>query len=441
MNYTSSNYNFLESYSIDSNTVFMYGNKQSTIPGIVRTTDGGKTWKEIFDLSYLNTWKAYMQSSAYDFQNLAVVSNSHYYFAGTPKRIAMTSDSGATWNVVQLDNDRDSNNRVFRLYMSDSLSGIIWFFPNYYYVTKDGWKTWERDSVVLPSTYPVGNFFQKLKIVSVDTVYSWMGPRTDKNNPKPDTTHPARYIFARTYNRGVTWEYDTVTQQSAYGMNFISSKIGWAITNIKTGNGDEARNLVYRTTDAGKHWDKQLDSVFNDAQTNTAQFEIYGMNFLDERNGILIGNSKILSTTNGGVTWVTNNHNTPLGYSPWYGCVKMISPTRAFIGSTKGFIMRWDAYDTATTTSVKEEEIVEGNGLRLYPSPATTRVTLGFDEGLQSESTITIYDEIGRSVLQTHAEQGTIQMEVEVHNLQNGVYSLLVSNKAGVKTLPFVVSR
>ncbi len=421
-----------QAFVIDSNKCYVIGTRSlKDIPGLIRTTDGGKTWVDLVRADVFKTKVSALSLSLYDNQYACMPDEGHIFIAGSGylkkgNKIAISTDTAKTWRFVQIEPETNNGIAVTRLYMQDSLRGIYMLYPNYYYLTNDGWRTWTRDSFEIPKLYKTGNGIQSVKFFSTDEFIAWLAPEWNPKTDTLDTNSNKRYALVKTKDRGKHWEIYPTTQEDITNMCFVNKQEGWVLFNKSIDTiGKQKRMIVLHTNDSAKTWELFADTLLYDPKTQTLPLFNARIEFINSQNGMIVGHLRIVTTTDAGKSWIANINNIDTLDVGALSLVSYLSPTRAIAGSTWGLLLRWDAYDTATTTSVKETDIIEGNGLRLY----------------QSESTITIYDEIGRSVLQTHAEQGTIQMEVEVHNLQNGVYSLLVSNKTGVKTLPFVVSR
>lgn len=100
-------------------------------------------------------------------------------------------------------------------------------------------------------------------------------------------------IVVKTLDEGNTWEPVPEQFQNVISMSFISPEIGFVITSsILMG---EAKLL--KTSDAGETWQSINDHLFKD-------FKILpGCCFENELNGFLYGWEKILSTIDGGKTW------------------------------------------------------------------------------------------------------------------------------------------
>lgn len=83
---------------------------------------------------------------------------------------------------------------------------------------------------------------------------------------------------------------------------FIDSLNGWAIGGVPTGVDDTDTKKIARTSDGGKSWILQYDSVA------IPSFTLWDVSFHDENNGIAVGRfGSILLTTDGGLNWINDS--------------------------------------------------------------------------------------------------------------------------------------
>ena len=109
----------------------------------------------------------------------------------------------------------------------------------------------------------------------------------------------ARGTILRTEDSGATWLPRPVPDTTGLDFRDIDAVDARTAYALSIGNGEASR--IYKTTDAGEHWDAQFlnkdPRVFLDA-----------MIFADARHGVVIGDSidgqfYLLATSDGGVTW------------------------------------------------------------------------------------------------------------------------------------------
>ncbi|TMC09717.1 MAG: hypothetical protein E6J41_09980 [Chloroflexi bacterium] len=88
-------------------------------------------------------------------------------------------------------------------------------------------------------------------------------------------------------------------------VQFLSATTGWVVT-----GGDSSASL-FRTTDGGRHWQRQLDGVAG---------ESWALSFFDARRGVVLAvdrrGPELLQTTDGGQHWKTRRQATCLTAPP-----------------------------------------------------------------------------------------------------------------------------
>lgn len=107
---------------------------------ILKTTDGGKTWKKVYQSNrpFELTWKA-----SFPTKDVGYVTIQSYNPDPTvnQQRIAKTTDGGETW--VEMDVVQDAQARQFGIGFIDENHGFLGTY-NSGYETKDGGKTWAK---------------------------------------------------------------------------------------------------------------------------------------------------------------------------------------------------------------------------------------------------------------------------------------------------------
>jgi len=89
------------------------------------------------------------------------------------------------------------------------------------------------------------------------------------------------------------WQYPLPQGNPLYGVEFISSSIGWSVGSYGT---------ILKTTDGGTTWT---------LQSSGTRKSFRDVSFIDENNGTAVGRSGIvLRTTNGGTTWTQQTSGT-----------------------------------------------------------------------------------------------------------------------------------
>ncbi len=114
---------------------------------------------------------------------------------------------------------------------------------------------------------------------------------------------------------------------------FVNDTLGYACGSQDTGQGDFAKDIIWKTYDRGQHWEVILD------QEHEPVFGLSDISFRNEKHGMAVGSwGKIVETTDGGVTW--NYHEVP---DEVYNTIRMLvawAGEYPIIASNKGGIHR-----------------------------------------------------------------------------------------------------
>ncbi|MFH1050452.1 MAG: T9SS type A sorting domain-containing protein [bacterium] len=239
-----------------------------------------------------------------------------YYFMSFNDEgfLKKSSDGGKTFERIDL----KEKYRIYSINMLDSSIGIAYSALGNIYLTYDGWKTWEIKStpVLNDSTWISGFFSPQFKdsntiiglsplLNPLDTVdygygikmlydygqvfFSW-NYKTDKWSY---VLFPTTY-----YDVNDTLHPDTC---DAFRMiNFVNDSIGFVCGGKGYGIGDAKYDLVYKTKDGGKAWEK----VFENFDKKLSAWGLQEISFKDELNGVAVGAiGVVLVTGDGGETW------------------------------------------------------------------------------------------------------------------------------------------
>jgi photosystem II stability/assembly factor-like uncharacterized protein len=252
---------------------------------IRRTTDGGRTWKNVFmDSAYSN--------SANDFKYVPKINeiaypDEHLFIAvGDSGLILRTTDKGENWEKFSI----GKNNKLKRLRMLDEKYGImttgIYPLPIktvYMLETTDGGLTWNKMN--MPNDNKIG--FEDIDLVNRDLIAAiiwYLDPI------------PKKYLLWIHKN----WEsWDTLNiPQNTFFLDFINENMGWMSGGYSNSNNYALTTQeIYYTGDGGESWQEQRNKRFNG-------FVVRDIKFWDENFGITSsGLGLALITTDGGTNW------------------------------------------------------------------------------------------------------------------------------------------
>ena len=219
---------------------------------ILKTTDGGETWIEqiVGDRGWLDVFFR---------NNLAIAINGS-------RGIGRTTDSGITWDVVEI----QENLGTFQ--------AVHWFDENFITVTGDA-------NIVHSTDGGDSWYFSNIDIDDIFGVYS------------VSTTECTGVGFVgqiiHTTNRGLTWGFDNSgTTADFYGVHFIDSERGIA---VGSGGTIVTIGIFPPPPPPPRQWTQQNSGT-------TALLR--DVDFVDENIGFAVGNNILLKTTDSGLNWV-----------------------------------------------------------------------------------------------------------------------------------------
>ena len=279
-------------YFLDSNHGWVVSGDPTNPSGgtLYRTRDGGATW----------------QSNAVDFSfgNLAFVSASNGWMMASlgvavgsnAVAIFQTTDGGQTWKQTYINDPTQPNaastlplgglkDGITPVDMKNAWVGGVVYTPGevYLYQTQDGGQTWKLQSVPTPSGYDQAQF---------ETVGPQFLTAQDAFMPVHiSTQNGVMMAIYYSHDGGMNWALTPTMIPSGGSMNFVSANDGFVW------NGSE----FYVTHDGAKTWTTVSPGIsFGD--------NFAGMDFVSTEIGFVLtndvtGTRVLYKTTDGGATW------------------------------------------------------------------------------------------------------------------------------------------
>jgi photosystem II stability/assembly factor-like uncharacterized protein len=268
-------YTLTDVFFIDENTGWVV----SIFDTVLKTTDGGKTWK-----------KYHCENIYSSYASIFFTDKSNGWLAGANGKLMRTTDGGETWKekIYNTDNSWNGGN-LHSLSFTASGTGAFTDEFGTIYFTHDNGETW---SIRRGEEWDyIGT------VVFINNLNGWANG--SHRNTKSDSSHKEYTLFMlRTTDGGITWEKSQDSSKQLDRFKFIDENLGWAVKD----------NYFVKTTDGGQTWHKRGDTLTN--------FRNYF--FTDEQNGWLIeflprvryGSREyypIKRTQDGGLTWQYQN--------------------------------------------------------------------------------------------------------------------------------------
>lgn len=282
----------------------------------LKTTDGGQSWSSaplIPDLTQVVIYDCYFVNDSIGFVCL------HEYWPGERGIIFKTEDSGITWNLVYENFSIYDCKFTFFDEFIGMASCATFTYKNKVLLTSDGGITWTE---VLPTPLPWNSNHAMIYVDQTTAI-----------------TMGRNGMIFKTTDGGLTWQPKkmAVFSGSVFQTQFIDEQTGFVLTDV--GGGGVAGTGLKKTTDDGANWTSLYDNYSGGVvdfyfltpetgvlavgesdlllfmktenggttwtETNTGfEFDPFDIQFFDENHGIIIGESAIIKTADGGLTWV-----------------------------------------------------------------------------------------------------------------------------------------
>jgi photosystem II stability/assembly factor-like uncharacterized protein len=250
-------------------------------------------------------------------------------------------------------------------------------------------------------------------------------------------------VIFRTSNDGVTWQRQTSgTSYSLTGVSFAGSDTGIAVGDLGvvlvTSNGGilwRQRQLpfpsiglnavqftsaryawavgdgIYRTSDAGETWTRI-------AATSSA----YGLHFINDDTGVIVGPAGFIYTTNGGASWGARYSGI---YNSLYS-IALLDINDGVVTGTGGSILRTSSGLVSVPEYPQADAIPDQIQLEQnYPNPFNASTKISYWVSQRGFVSLVVYDVLGRQVasLATGEQNaGAYTVDFGGETLSSGLY-------------------
>ncbi len=191
------------------------GELEKTNARILITNDGGKTWKITYTgkRNFENSWKCYFPSRKIGY---ATIQSYDTLKTMSQRYIIKTIDGGKTWKELPLVNDFKV--REFGVGFTDDLHGWVGAMP-YGFETFDGGKTWKPSYMG-----PAGNKFRVFKSKQGDNVAYSIGLLVSKNKEVIRSGYDALEAMRNAYAGGRWYKHFTFSQDVQFYKDGVADK-------------------------------------------------------------------------------------------------------------------------------------------------------------------------------------------------------------------------
>ncbi|MDA3844323.1 MAG: YCF48-related protein [Candidatus Kapabacteria bacterium] len=251
---------------------------------IYKSTDQGNTWEGIY---------AFYEDSLMSIGKCFVLDTSNIYLTYSGAFLVdKSTDGGKTFKRTNFEeNGKSYNGWIFDFVMYNKNIGFIVSYNSIFYTT-DGWKTYKSPNIEEYHTVGAPIFF------------------IDSNNVAVSEIHARGDVFLKFNLDTEKWTpYNTTLQipdeeyeETMHDVCFVNDSVGFACGGQKLNQGISSSDIIWKTSDTGKHWNIIHEEIIDKSSTTQK------ITFSDEKHGMAVGSwGKIMETTDGGETWFYHN--------------------------------------------------------------------------------------------------------------------------------------
>ncbi len=377
----------------DSLNGMILGRKSLTIY-VKKTSDGGNSWVDCYIEK--RQYDNFFEGSYISPRHIAYTDENNCYITLDSGNILKTSDGGLNWSKINI-----TDKQLMCITMHDNNTGGITTYKSLY-VTKDGWKTWQK------ADFPD----------SLDSLYYIAKNFTFINEITPALLicNKGQYYTMISYDFGISWELIPYKRLMYLDIRFLDDSIGFNCFDYHgydtTTHKDVFEALINKTTDGGKTWFPVFDSL-----------DYRGFWSLELYDGIIFATgtgSRAYMSTDTGSTWINlRDYNDYIGENlcTWTRCSAISKNEFLTCGQSSG-VWKW------TNTPNTVIDLNEESDLFVFPNPATEFIRLEGDG-----AAVSIYNILGVKMIDSESNSA-----IDVSGLAPGVYFI----RCGARSLRFV---
>jgi Secretion system C-terminal sorting domain len=358
---------------------------------ILKSTDQGDTW----EILYFHHHDIQVDS-VYSINHCDLVNRNDVYMVYIDKAILEKStDGGKIFERKTFGSLSAGNNPIMEFQMYNERIGLI-VASDELIVTRDGWESYKIIPLTGDTILVGGAMFY---VDSVNVAILKHRSKTDEFLLfNLDTEYWSKY------NEGEKLGKDEPVK-SIFDATMVNDTLGFACGGQFTGFGATRTNIIWKTTDKGKHW-----RIVNENEYIKIAFGLGAIRFKDDKNGMAsAGYGIVLETTDGGENWEYQDNlgqgfydsGTELAYAGQY----------PLMGFRPSGIYR---YEEKTTV----EEFEDAN-IKIYQSFDELKIEL-IDKPA-SNLQFQIVDLLGREILRKSYENQQ-NISVDLSQMNSGFY-------------------
>jgi hypothetical protein len=366
--------------------------------GIVlkRTTNGGQSWNTVYTDTNLAIEDRFVQRDGewHEIRYfLSSVSKKLSYVIGRPARIIKSTDAGETWEVTKTHEDSCNFIYMTNQELGTKFSYDFLVYPDFILeITTDGGNTWKQ--LEIPEKYsPENGYYQDgYKLFNENLLII-----------KFKNDDPTKRVFVKVIDNFTKWtEYPVGIDNLSANHTILDSTHAWLCgTSIEGDNYNKLhRQIVYRSTDGLRSWEKLRDTIDTNAYAFTRLL------FYDKQNGLATGPFFTLyRTTDGGVTWLRdsleqyskqNQGDETLNFiiTAW----PKLNTTYAINTLPVDFLLKCTLEGSVTVEENDQEAIKDKIVISPNPIDSNSLINITINEATSDKLSIYVYDILGKLI-------------------------------------------
>ena len=406
---------------VDTNTVFVCG--QNGV--ILKTEDGGDTWQELYRQEGRELCKI-----AFANQNVGYVGGND----GADNGILMrTTDGGETWedvnNTIVFKNDHHN-------YVSDTYDGLFSCQNNLCITSSDTIFVYKQNTLFISTDFGENFSSQTFQEGKINGVFF----ESDYGCAVLYDREASRVWIKKTDDFGSSWEgtTDFEFQGSFYADGHVHGNDFFVLFTDKEHIRIICNYMILETSDGFSTFTESYPIVEGLMASNYGPFDMdfsgnsgcFVYNFeMDKEYKEVDGNPYQICgagiTWDGGDTWTTNEPGIYHQYNYYYSVSAV--DRMFYVSSEKGKVYHYSEYNFQGVN----EEKTNADAVKIFPNPTHDRITI---EGKEIKK-VEIFDLVGREIISQTYNTSNDKIEMDLSDVQEGLYIIKVYDKNGCNEL------
>jgi photosystem II stability/assembly factor-like uncharacterized protein len=394
-------------HSVDSLNFIITSSKNQ----IIKSTDGGETWKVILNTGNNSNWG--------NLKHCCFPSKNFIFCTYGGSLTLRTLNGGITWDSINI-----------------GIDAFIWginFNKNGYGLCTFTNKTLKKIQIIRSSDFGstwsvIDNIPDFLAYYSPqiieDSIYICRALNTSFSNVyllRSDDTCRSwkQYTIISQENSP-----DSIMQHLIYDMKFSDSKNGWIVFVKDTNHNPLLKPYIFKTSDGGASWVKQFESYPN-------YVDFVELAIRDSLRVLsIIRGSYFLRTSNGGVNWIVDTTFfvvDSLGEDV-YTKASYISDKRILVCDAFGYVYLWDE-DGFPVNNV-QEPLENKKEFIIYPNPVSNLCNINLNISKPLNLKIDFLNTFGQIILPSineFADVGIYSKNLNLSDIAPGIYFVVIN--------------